>query len=139
MSLISKADFTSHIYDGVINAISNDDDTKLDTAILAATTQAFGYLSRFDTEAINNATAEEKPKYAALILYIKDIAKWHFIAVCNVNIDLALAERRYEFAVAELLKIQQGKTTPKGWALVNPETPATSFSITSRPKRGNYI
>jgi len=139
MSFITKEDFTSHIYEDTIDAISNDDDAKLDTAIKSAIQQAKGYLSRFDIEAIFASEGEEKDNFADLINYIKDIAKWRFIAVCNLQIDIKLAESCYLSAVSELGKIQAGKVVPYGWPFKEEETDTGAFTIASRPKRGNYF
>ena len=139
MSFISKEDFTTHIYEDSIDAISNDDDEKLDTAIRSAEQQVKGYLSRFDIEAIFQSQDEEKETFAELITYIKDIAKWRFIQVCNVNVDLELAEKGYKYALQELKEIQKGTVVPYGWPIKADEIPTGGYTITSRPKRGNYI
>jgi len=138
MAFISKEDFTTHIYEDNIDAISNDDDSKLDAAIKAAIRQVMRSLVRFDVAAIFASEGEEKEIYTDLIMYIKDIAKWHFIAVCNVNIDLDLAEKRYLQAVKELQKIKE-EPAPDGWPLLEDNLPIGSFYVSSSPKRGNYI
>lgn len=135
---ISKQDFLTHMYEGAINAISDNDDDLLTDAIATAMAQATGYLNRFDTDVI--FASEDNVKYAALRTYIKDITKWHFINICNVSVDLELAEKRYKFAISELEKIQKGITVPKGWAMpTEPVTVNDAFTITSRPKRNNYF
>lgn len=138
MSFISKEDFTTHIYEDNINAISNEDDNKLDAAIKAAIRQVMRSLIRFDTSVIFAATGEGKEIYTDLIMYVKDIAKWHFIAVCNVNIDLELAEKRYIQAVKELDKIKH-EPAPEGWPLLEDTPPIGSIYVSSSPKRSNYI
>ena len=138
IEFITKEDFKTHLYEGTINAISDNDDDILNDAIATAMAQVTGYLSRYDTDAIFAST--DKVKYADLRTYIKDLAKWHFIKLCNVSIQFDIAEISYKAAIAELLKIQQGKTVPKGWPLLSEDTADnTPFSISSRPKRGNYF
>lgn len=135
---ISKQDFLTHMYEGTIDEISENDDDLLTDAIATAMAQAEGYLSRYDTELI--FASGNGVKYAALRTYIKDLTKWHFINICNVSVDLEIAEKRYKFAISELEKIQKGATTPKGWAmLTEPDTINDPFLVTSRPKRNNYI
>lgn len=139
MEFITKQDFLTHMYEGQIDAISDNDDDILTDAIATAMAQATGYLSAYDTDVIFEST--DKTKYADLRSYIKDIAKWHFLQICNVGQSLDLAESRYKSAIAELMKIQQGKVVPKGWAKPANESENYSgvFSVSSRPKRGNYI
>lgn len=138
MEFITREDFLTHMYDGVIDAISNDDNDKLEEAIDSAIGEACGYLARFDLDAI--LTSQDRKTYANLKTWVKDIAKWHFIAVCNVATDLELAESRYKEATKRLMEIQKGLVTPRGWAMPTDDIDDTgAFTITSRPKRGNYF
>lgn len=132
---ISKAEFTSHIYEENLNVISRDDDTKVTSAISAAMEEATGYMSRFDFATLFAALADDRDPI--LMMYIKDIAKWHFINICNASVDLELAESRYKKAIAWLDKVQSGKVVPR-WPLAVDETTANSFHIRSSTKRGNY-
>lgn len=139
MEFITKEDFATHMYDDVVNAISDHDDALLDEAIDSAIGEACGYLSRFDLDAI--LTSQDRKTYANLRTWVKDIAKWHFIAICNVATDLELAETRYKEAIKRLIEIQNPNKmiNPKGWPLKNDQNDDTGgFTISSRPKRGNY-
>lgn len=139
MEFITKEDFKTHMYAGIINAISDDDDEMLMDAIATAMAEAGGYLNRYDTDVIFNSTdSADKAKYSNLRTYIKDLAKWHFINICNVSIDLELAKTRYDEAIARLKEIQSGKVSPKGWALLTESEDEAAFVVASRPKRGNY-
>jgi hypothetical protein len=137
--MLTPEDFKTHLYGNAIDAISDNDEDLLTDAIATAYAEAAGYLSRFDTDTIfENDTIETK--YANLVTWLKDIAKWHFINICNVSVDLVLAESRYKIAIAELGKIQKGLIVPKGWPLADTDTPDFSgFYIASSPKRGNYF
>lgn len=140
MEFITKEDFFTHMYEGAIDAISEEDDAKLEEAIHAAIGEATGYLHRFDLDAI--LTSTDRVTYASLRTWVKDIAKWHFINLCNVSVDLELAETRYTKAITELGKIQAGKVVPRGWALPPDSGDGIDdsvFYVSSRPKRGNYI
>ncbi len=137
-AFISREDFITHLYEGQIEAISQDNDDLLNDAIATAMAQAAGYLNRYDLDLIFAST--DKVTFANLRTYIKDMAKWHFINICNVNVDFEIAERRYKYATTELEKIQKGQIAPRGWPLQQqPETANTPFSVSSRPKRGNYF
>lgn len=138
MSFITKEDFTSHIYEEALNTISRGNAKKLDDAIQAAMNQAKRSMKRYDTSTIFEITDEaEKAPYAELIIYIKDIAKWHFIGVCNVTVDYEDAEKRYKSAVSELKKISTGENID-GWPL-NVEDTQTLFRSGSAPKFNHYF
>lgn len=135
MAFISKDEFTSHIYEENLNVISRDDDTKISAAINAAIEEATGYMSRFDFATLFAAVADDRDPI--LMMYVKDIAKWHFINICNASVDLELAGDRYKKAIAWLDKVQSGRVVPR-WPLAVDETNAYSFHIRSSVKRGNY-
>lgn len=138
IEFITREDFYTHIYEGAINAISDNDEDMLTESIATAMAQVTGYLSRYDTDAIFEST--DKIKYADLRTYIKDMAKWHFINICNVNIDFEIAETRYKDAKSTLEKIQKGLIVKKGWPLATEADEInTPISVSSRPKRGNYF
>lgn len=133
MPLISIPDLATHIYPEGMDAISRDDDSKVQDAIDSAILQASQYLARYDTVAIfATDEAEDKKKYANLITYVKDIAKWHFIAVSNVTVDLDLAERRYTAALRELKDIREN--IQAGWPLLEAEVSDKPFRSGSNPK-----
>lgn len=137
MEFITREDFQTHMYEGVIEAIEDENEEALTEAIDTAIGEACGYLSRFDLDTILAST--DRKTYANLRTWLKDIAKWHFIVVCNVTTDLELTKERYDDAIARLRDIQKGLVTPKGWALPNEGTSDQgAFTIASRPKRGNY-
>lgn len=126
MAFISKEDFTTHIYEENIDKISGDDDLKLDEAINTAIQKAKRSLSRYDVQAIFTSVAPEKAKYSELITYIKDIAKYHFIAVCNVSVDYDVAEKRYKSAIEELKGFKSGELVD-GWPV--PEVPSNNSNF----------
>lgn len=122
MPFISKQDFTSHIYEENIDSISGGDETKLNEAIATAINKAKRSMSRYDIDAIFALeSAKDKEPYSELVTYIKDIAKYHFIAVCNLNVDYEIAEKRYNAAIAELKGIANGKDID-GWLLKEANT-----------------
>lgn len=134
MSFVTQQDFETHIYEETQNTISRNDSARVEGIINTAQQIVASYLSNYDTVAIFGSTGADKAKYGEIAMYIKDIAKWHFIAVCNASIDLALAERRYELAIKELDKIQSGKKLLSGYPLASATTDIKPFSSGSRPK-----
>ena len=139
MAFITTDDFKTHLRDYVIDAISDNDETILQTAIDSAMNTAAGYISRFDVAAIYATEGDDRKPYSDLIGYIKDIAKWRFINLANVLNEWEVSETNYKNAITELGKIQAGKVEPMDWPYPESETIDTPFIITSRPKRGNYI
>ena len=132
MEFITKQDFTTHIYEEAIETISRGDDKKLTEAINTAIGKAKRCLVRYDIEAIFTTEGDEKAKYAELITYIKDVAKYHFIAVCNVQVDYEVAEKRYNAAIKELDKIRITENIP-GWPLAEVAA-TTNIRYGSNPK-----
>lgn len=134
MSFITQQDFETHLYEETQNTISRNDSAKVEGIITTAQQIVAGYLSNYDTTAIFASTGAEKSTFGEIAMYIKDIAKWHFIAVCNVSVDLELAERRYQFAIKELEKIQAGKKSLSGYPLLSETTIIKPFRTGSKPK-----
>ena len=115
---------TTHIFEEGMRTISRNDDTKIEQAIEVGIQTAKRSLSRYNITEIFSAEGADKLKYAEIITYIKDIAKWHFIAVANVTADLELAENRYKSAIAQLKDIRNGETVD-GWPLAEAIAPST--------------
>ncbi|MGE0931675.1 hypothetical protein [Peijinzhouia sedimentorum] len=115
MAFLEIPELATHIYAESQTAISRQDPQKIQDAIDAALAEIVPYLSRYDTEII--FAAEDKRPYSQLLTYTKDIAKWHFLAVSNANVDMELAERRYTLALKGLMKIE--KTAVDGWPLIS--------------------
>lgn len=141
MPYLTKEELTTHIYEGVMNEISRDDDAVIQSAIDAAIEEAGGYLKpRYDTVAV--FIAEGSNRNPVLLYFVKDIAKWHFISLSNPNIDLALAQVRYDRAVKWLREVQAGITNPglPVPSLASDGTnPKTGVQWTSNLKRNNQF
>lgn len=134
---LSPSELSSHMYEGVMDAISENDDTKVMTAINAAISEAKGYLSRYDTTALFDLEAEARDPI--LLLYIKDMAVWHFIALANPNIDYEARQNRYEAAILWFGKIQAGRVVPAGWPYASEATEKqTYFLFGSNPRRNSH-
>ncbi len=110
MPFLTTAEINTHLYGEVVNEINRTDATLLQTAIDAAIAEARGYLTMYDLVAIFAATGSSRNPI--LLLYIKDIAVWHFIQLSNPSVDMHLRMDRYEKAISWFGKVQSGKTNP---------------------------
>lgn len=135
--MLLTTDLKTHIYGELVSAISRDDATIMETAIKAAVKQAKGYLHRYDLEELFGAAGSERDEL--LLMYLKDLAAWHFITLANANIDLELRKTRYDDALKALKEIQAGKVSPEDWPLPTvaegEQDPGDIFMISSQPKR----
>ena len=139
MAFITTEDFKTHLKDYIIDAVSDNDESILQEAIDSAMQTAASYIGRFDVDAIYNTTGDERKPFTDLMTYIKDIAKKRFLKLANILTDWDVVETEYKNAIAELGKIQSGRTEPRNWPYPHSETAETPFTITSRPKRENHI
>lgn len=110
MAFITPQELETHLYKESIDTISREDDTILAAAIDAAVQEASGYLGAFDRKAVFEA--EEKQRNALLLIFVKDIAVWHFVNLCNAGTDLKLRQDRYERATAWLRAVQKAEVKP---------------------------
>ena len=111
MPYLTPAEIKTHLYDQVIHTI--DDTTELlhlKSAISAAMGEAYSYLSNYDRVLIFDSIGDLRNPI--LLLYVKDIAVWHFINLANPNVDMELRERRYKYATAWLKDVQATRATP---------------------------
>lgn len=134
--MVKIEDFNTHLYTEIINIISRNNNDLLNDAIKAAELEAIGYLSRFDTEVL--FSKEDSERDAVLMMYLKDMAIWHFIPVANPSIDIDYREMRYKNAIKWLEKIQVGKIVPKEWITANQDNENqsdNSILVSSAPRR----
>jgi len=136
MSYISTAEITTHLNTEQIEAISDGDETLLQAAIDAAYVEVKSYLSAFDMAAEFAKTGAARN--ALLIVFVKDVAVWHFVNLCNVNTDMKLRAKRYDDAQSWLKAVQKGDRNPDLPALpVADQTGTILYS--SNPKRVNHF
>lgn len=107
---VSLEEIKTHLYGESVLAISGEDDTILAAAIDAAVSEARGYLAGFDREAVFSATGEARN--ALLLVFVKDIAVWHYVNLCNAGTELKLRQDRYERAIDWLKAVQKGAVSP---------------------------
>lgn len=137
MSFISVEELKTHIYAEQMNAISGADDTIVTAAIDAATAEAKGYLHAYDTAAI--FAAMDAARNSLLVLFIKDIALWHYINLANPGVELRVKQDRYKSAIAWLKSVQAGEIVPDLPLPTGDDLPSGSFTWGSNQKRYNHI
>lgn len=100
----------THLHDETVSVISRETEAIPLAAIDAAVAEARSYLHDYDTNAI--FSAEGDARNALLLLFVKDIAVWHFVNLGNACIDIELREKRYDSAVNWLRLVQKGDLSP---------------------------
>ncbi len=138
---LSPSELSSHLYRESLDTISREDEAPILAAIDAAIAEARGYLTAYDTAALFSATGEERN--ALLLLFVKDIAVWHFVNLCNAGTDLDLREKRYDRAISWLRQVQKGEVVPDFPILDKDEDGkpdgAGAYIYGSNPKRTQHI
>jgi len=137
MAFLTPEELNTHIYDDVRDAISESNNAKVEAAINAAIAETQGYMSRYDITAIfGMADAARDP---ILLMYLKDIAVWHFLVLANPGVALEVRENRYKSAIGWLTKVQGGKVVPMGWPLEEPAESQSYFQYGSNPRRSSHF
>lgn len=141
MAFITPEELETHLYKENIEAISREDGTILTAAIDAAIEEAYGYLGAYDRKRIFSATGSQRN--ALLLIFVKDIAVWHFVNLCNAGTELELREKRYDRAIAWLRQVQKGETTANLPVIDNdgdgkPDT-AGEYIYGSNPRRKQHF
>ncbi len=131
----------THLYEETVEAISGSDERLLLAAISGAIGEARGYLAAFDREKIFSKAGDDRDPL--LLIWLKDIAVWHYINIARPAVDYDIRERRYNAAIAWLKGVQKGDIVPDFPRPVDPVTAAeentTGIKFSSNTKRGNYI
>ena len=141
MAFITPEELETHLYKENIEAISREDGTILTAAIDAAIEEAYGYLGAYDRKRIFSATGSRRNPL--LLIFVKDIAVWHFVNLCNAGTELELREKRYDRAIAWLRQVQKGETTANLPVIDNdgdgkPDT-AGEYIYGSNPRRNQHF
>ncbi|MGB4134251.1 MAG: hypothetical protein BWY89_00046 [Bacteroidetes bacterium ADurb.BinA012] len=137
---VTPQEINTHLYGEQLTAISGSSTEDLTRAIHAAIAEARGYLTAWnvDEELSKSPGANPDTRNPLLVIYIKDIAVWHYINKCNVDTSLELRRDRYGRAVDWLKEVQRGAVNPGLPAM--PEAERTGVVIfSSNPKRNNHF
>ena len=130
----------THLYPEQVLAVSGEDERLLTMALQGAMVETKGYLHKYDIEKIFSASGDERDPL--LLIFVKDIAVWHYMNIANPNIDFSVREKRYYAAVAWLKGVQKGDIVPDFPVPTGEDGQKENtggFRIGSNPKRGNYI
>lgn len=110
MAYLTLQELSTHLHDEQVETITRGDNTIAEAAIDAAIAEARGYLTRFDTARIFSASGSKRNQL--LLIFVKDIAVWHLINLCNAGSELPLRQDRYERAIDWLKAVQRGDVSP---------------------------
>jgi len=100
----------THLYAENIDIISRGDDAIMTAAIDAAVAEAKGYLGAYDRGKV--FTAENNDRNALVLMFVKDLATWHFLVLCNAGSAMELRQDRYDRAIGWFKAVQKGDVTP---------------------------
>lgn len=107
---LTNEEMKTHLYAENIKVIQRDDETILTAAIQGALVEAKGYLKAYDIDKAFGAVGNERNPL--LLIWVKDIAVWHFLILCNAGHELGLREKRYNQAIAWFRGVQKGDIDP---------------------------
>lgn len=124
----------THLHQEDVDAISRGDDTLMTAAIDTAMQEAKGYLSKYDKAVIFETTGTERN--ALLLTFLKDIAAWHFLVICNAGSDYKIRQDRYDRAVSWLKAVQRGDISPD---LPAAETDKGTIIFGSNEQKGQHF
>lgn len=133
---LSSEEMKTHLYAENVDAVSGGDDTIMTAAIDAAVQEAKGYLSAYDKETIFNTAAGQRN--GLLLVFVKDLAAWHFLVLCNAGVELKLRQDRYERAISWLKAVQKGDITPD-LPIKEPDSGTGIIKYGSNPQRGQHF
>lgn len=134
---ITTEELKTHLYNETIQAVAGSDTTLLTAAVKGAEAEMRGYLAaKFDLTDVFETAVTENRRDDLLVIFCKDIAVWHFIALANPGVDFDVREKRYNAAVAYLKGVVKGDINPV--LKVSASVPGAVQSG-SNPKRTNHI
>lgn len=138
MAFLTITELKTHLYDENVEVISRGDATIPQSAIDAALAEAKGYLGAYNTDLIFARTGSSRN--ALLLLFVKDIAAWHFLVLCNAGVELQLRQDRYERAISWLKAVQKGDVAPDLPAAQNDDGDNIgTITYGSNDKRNNHF
>lgn len=97
----------------------------VDKAITTAIGEAKGFLTRFDLIKMFSEDDDLRTFQDDMLdNKVKDLAQWHIVRLCNVQVNFEVAKASYDDAMKFFEKIQKGIIDPDGWPLktLDPKT-----------------
>lgn len=142
MAFLTPSELGTHLYHENIETIERQDKTILTAAIDTAIAEAYGYLGAYDRDKI--FSAEGDSRNALLLTFVKDIAVWHFITLCNAGVDIQLRQDRYERAISWLKAVQRSEIKPNLPSLEDADNDGKpdktgEYIYGSNPKRSQHF
>lgn len=137
MAFLTISELGTHIYGENSEVISREDNTIPQAAVDGAIAEAKSYLKKYDITAVFGATGNARNPL--LLIFVKDIAVWHFIQLGNPGIDIELREKRYNAAIAWLKGVQRGDISPDLPAADDETTASGPIQFGSNPKRNQHF
>jgi len=136
---IVEEELKTHLRNEQLAAITRNDDTIAPAAIDGAIAEAKGYLGDYNSEEIFGKTGSDR--HPLLLIFVKDIAVWHFITLCNVGTQFEIREKRYDRAIKWLEGVQSGKITIELPKKTDADGNATKQPVkfSSNPKRTQHF
>ena len=141
MAYLTQAELKTHMREEIVDKITRNDDTIVETAIAAGIAEAKSYLGKYNTTALLGDTPTVTD--VNLKMKVKDLACWHLVKLCNPNISVAMFRTAYEDAIEWLINIMKGQSDPEGWTYKTDDadtdrTEGQGFSYNSNTKRTNH-
>ncbi len=138
---VSQEEISTHLYDEQAIAIADGNLSNLLKAINVAIAEVRGYLTgRYNIDMEFSKRGNQRNDL--IVLWVKDIAVWHFVNICNVNTSLELRAKRRDDAVSQLKSIQKGNfeiDLPPKLDASGDLANTTPFAIGSNPRRESHI
>jgi phage gp36-like protein len=104
---LSNDELKTVLYAENILAVSGGDDTLVTAAIQGAIAEAKSHLSRFDKTALFDTPTGDQ-RNPLLLIFVKDIAVWHFLNLANPGTSLEFRRSRYNAAIQWLKDVNSG-------------------------------
>lgn len=137
-SFLTKDDYSSHIKNYVLDAVSNTDDRVIEKVEAAAIKYVRGYLKmRFKVDEIFAATGNDRDEMVVSI--VLDIALFKLHQRHNPRKIPTFRKEAYNEAKKWLEDARDGLIEPDGLPLLEEQEVQSVIEIRSNPKRHNHI
>jgi phage gp36-like protein len=137
MAFLTVTELETHIYGENSAVISRGEASIPQAAVDGAIAEAKSYLKKYDTASVFGATGSNRN--ALLLIFVKDIAVWHYIQLANPGIDIELREKRYNAAIAWLKGVQKGDISPDLPDADDDEHASGTIQFGSNPKKVQHF
>ena len=107
--MITLEDLNTHLRNESVAVISREDPAIAYAAMQAAVAEAKGYMGAYDVESVFGQIGQYRNPL--LLTWLKDMAVWHFVNLCNATTGLDLREKRYDRAISWFRELQKGNVS----------------------------